>query len=194
MAGSSVTRSRTSSTPRKRPEPRTSPIRGRRSCRSRNAPSRCSPTRRACAWRASCSSTSSTARPAAHATGLPPNVLKNSIPFKVVAYITDTVAIRRILDHLGLTLPEKAPPDVREVVRVPPDDERREIRPTQAEKPISNLDHQSHRKGGSVSVQGRQGSSMRRCGPNGPAELRPALSHGWCKGCRSPKGPQVSHR
>src|SRR6266540_3158573 len=139
-------------------------------------------------------STPSSARPAAHATGLPPNVLKNSIPFKVVAYITDTVAIRRSLDHLGLTLPEKAPPDVREVVRVPPDDERREIRPTQAEKPISNLDHQSHRKGGSVSVQGRQGSSMRRCGPNGPAELRPALSHGWCKGCRSPKGPQVSHR
>ena len=48
-------------------------------------------------------------------------------PLKVVAYITDTVAIRRILDHLGLSPPEKPPPEVREVVRVPVDDEGREI-------------------------------------------------------------------
>jgi Putative transposase len=48
-------------------------------------------------------------------------------PLKVVAYITDTVAIRRILDHLGLSPPEKPPPEFREVVRVPVDDEGREI-------------------------------------------------------------------
>ncbi len=46
---------------------------------------------------------------------------------RCLAYITDTVAIRRILDHLGLRPPEKPPPDVREVVRVPVDDEGREI-------------------------------------------------------------------
>jgi len=33
-------------------------------------------------------------------------------PLKVVAYITDTVAIRRILNHLGLSPPEKPPLDV----------------------------------------------------------------------------------
>jgi hypothetical protein len=48
-------------------------------------------------------------------------------PLKVVAYITDRVAIGRILDHLDLSLPEKPPPDVRDVVRVPVDDEEREI-------------------------------------------------------------------
>jgi hypothetical protein len=48
-------------------------------------------------------------------------------PLKVVAYITDTLAIRRILDHLGLSPPEEPPPDVREVVRVPVDDQGREI-------------------------------------------------------------------
>ena len=47
-------------------------------------------------------------------------------PLEVVAYITDTVAIRRILDHLDLSPLEKPPPD-REVVRVPVDDEGREI-------------------------------------------------------------------
>ena len=48
-------------------------------------------------------------------------------PLQVVAYITDTVAIRRILDHLGLSPPEKPPPDVPEIVCVPVDDEGREI-------------------------------------------------------------------
>jgi hypothetical protein len=48
-------------------------------------------------------------------------------PLQVVAYITDTVAIRRILDHLGLSPPEKPPPDVPEIVRVPMDDEGREV-------------------------------------------------------------------
>lgn len=53
-------------------------------------------------------------------------------PLKVVAYITDTVAIRRILDHLSLSPLEKPPPDVRDVVRVPVDDEGREIAATPA--------------------------------------------------------------
>ena len=50
-------------------------------------------------------------------------------PLKVVAYnITDTVAIRQIPDHLDLSPLEKPPPpDVRELVRVPVDDEGREI-------------------------------------------------------------------
>jgi hypothetical protein len=42
---------------------------------------------------------------------------------KIVAYITDAVAIRRILDDLGLSPPDKPPPDVREIVCVPVDDE-----------------------------------------------------------------------
>jgi hypothetical protein len=48
-------------------------------------------------------------------------------PLNIVAYITDTVAIRRILDYLGLSPPEEPPPDIREVVRVPVDDQGREI-------------------------------------------------------------------
>jgi hypothetical protein len=41
--------------------------------------------------------------------------------------LTDTVGIRQTLDHLGLSPPEKPPPDLPEVVRVPVDDEGREI-------------------------------------------------------------------
>jgi Putative transposase len=48
-------------------------------------------------------------------------------PLKVVAYITDSLAIRQILDHLDLSPPEKPPPETRDVVRVPIDDEGREI-------------------------------------------------------------------
>ena len=48
-------------------------------------------------------------------------------PLKVVAYITDSVAIRQILDYLDLSPPEKPPPDIRDVVRVPVDEEGREI-------------------------------------------------------------------
>jgi Transposase zinc-binding domain/Putative transposase len=48
-------------------------------------------------------------------------------PLKVVAYITDSLAIRQILEHLGLSPPEKPPPDIREVVRVPVDEQGREI-------------------------------------------------------------------
>jgi hypothetical protein len=48
-------------------------------------------------------------------------------PLKVVAYITGSLAIRQILAHLDLSPPEKPPPDIREVVRVPVDEEGREI-------------------------------------------------------------------
>jgi hypothetical protein len=48
-------------------------------------------------------------------------------PLKVVAYITDSLAIRQILEHLDLSPPEKPPPETRDVVRVPVDDEGREI-------------------------------------------------------------------
>jgi hypothetical protein len=46
----------------------------------------------------------------------------------IVAYITDEVAITRILDHLGLNPPQQErPPPSRELVRVPVDEEGREI-------------------------------------------------------------------
>ena len=48
-------------------------------------------------------------------------------PLKVVASITDALAIKPILEHLDLSLPEKLPPEIRDVVRVPVDDEGREI-------------------------------------------------------------------
>ena len=45
-----------------------------------------------------------------------------------IAYITDQISITRILDHLGLSPPEEErPPPRRDVVRVPVDDEGREI-------------------------------------------------------------------
>ncbi len=50
-------------------------------------------------------------------------------PLKIVAYINDQISIKRILDHLGLSPPEqeKPPPAVHEVVRVPVDEEHREM-------------------------------------------------------------------
>ena len=46
----------------------------------------------------------------------------------MVAYMTDSLAIRQILDHLDLSPPEKPPPDIRDVVRVRLDEQgRREI-------------------------------------------------------------------
>jgi len=46
----------------------------------------------------------------------------------IVAFVTDAFAIRRILDHLGLSPPEKKPPPtVREVTAVPVDEEGREL-------------------------------------------------------------------
>ncbi len=46
-----------------------------------------------------------------------------------MAYLHDTVAIKQILDHLGLSPPEesKPPPATHEVVRVPVDQEGREM-------------------------------------------------------------------
>jgi hypothetical protein len=49
-------------------------------------------------------------------------------PLKIVAYVTDELSITRILDHLGLSPPRQdKPPPTGELVRVPVDDERREI-------------------------------------------------------------------
>jgi hypothetical protein len=45
----------------------------------------------------------------------------------IVAFVTDTFTIRRLLDHLGLSPPEqKPPPPTRGVRKVPVDDEGRE--------------------------------------------------------------------
>ena len=48
---------------------------------------------------------------------------------EIVAYLHDQVALRQILDHLGLSPPEqpKPPPARHEVVRVPVDEQGREI-------------------------------------------------------------------
>jgi hypothetical protein len=47
---------------------------------------------------------------------------------KLVACVTDPLAVRRILDHLGLSSPEKPrPPPTREITIVPVDDEGREL-------------------------------------------------------------------
>jgi Putative transposase len=47
---------------------------------------------------------------------------------KIVGYVHDTISIRRILEHLGLSPPaEKPPPETNGVVRVPVDEEGREI-------------------------------------------------------------------
>ncbi len=49
-------------------------------------------------------------------------------PLKIVAYITDELSIRHILEHLGLSPPQQQrPPPRRELVRVPVDEEGREI-------------------------------------------------------------------
>ncbi len=47
---------------------------------------------------------------------------------KIVAYVTDEISVKRILAELGLSPPEdEKPPPTRHVVRVPVDDEGREI-------------------------------------------------------------------
>ena len=47
---------------------------------------------------------------------------------RIIAYITDGIAIHRILDALGLSPPkDEKPPPLREVVRVPVDDDGWEI-------------------------------------------------------------------
>jgi hypothetical protein len=48
---------------------------------------------------------------------------------RIIAYITDSLAIKQILDHLGLWPAEenKPPPAPREIRAVPVDDEGRDI-------------------------------------------------------------------
>ena len=49
-------------------------------------------------------------------------------PLKIVAYITDELSITRILAHLDLSPPsQEKPPPTRELVRMPVDDEGREL-------------------------------------------------------------------
>jgi hypothetical protein len=46
----------------------------------------------------------------------------------IVAFVTDQLAIRSTLDHLGLSPPaQKRPPPLREISVVPVDDEGREL-------------------------------------------------------------------
>lgn len=46
----------------------------------------------------------------------------------LVAFVTDQLAVKRILDHLGLSTPETPrPPPIREIAVVPVDDEGREL-------------------------------------------------------------------
>jgi hypothetical protein len=49
------------------------------------------------------------------------------IKLKVIAYVSDEISVKRILADLGLSPEEEKPPPIREVVRVPVDDEGREI-------------------------------------------------------------------
>ena len=46
---------------------------------------------------------------------------------KVIAYVSDEISVKRILAGLGLSPEEEKPPPIREVVRVPVDDEGRQI-------------------------------------------------------------------
>src|SRR5215472_7903931 len=78
-----------------KPEPRTSPTSPWRSCKSSSRFLRCVPTRNALSGNFSSSSTLSTAKPAAQATGLPPKVVKNSIPFAndaAISFVVTTAA------------------------------------------------------------------------------------------------------
>jgi len=68
----------------------------------------------------------------AHFEGLPRHPLtcaKCGGKLEIIAYLHDQVSISRILEHLGLGPPEtaKPPPALHEVVRVPVDEEGREI-------------------------------------------------------------------
>ena len=46
---------------------------------------------------------------------------------KLVSFITDQLAVKRILDHLGFSPPERPRPPPREITTVPVDDEGREL-------------------------------------------------------------------
>jgi hypothetical protein len=47
---------------------------------------------------------------------------------KAIAYVSDEISVKRILAALGLSPQEEKPPPIREVIRVPVDDEGREVR------------------------------------------------------------------
>jgi hypothetical protein len=51
-------------------------------------------------------------------------------PLQIIAY-TNGLAILRILSHLGLGREDEPPPQIREVIRVPVDDEGREVARTE---------------------------------------------------------------
>jgi hypothetical protein len=57
----------------------------------------------------------------------PPLPLPGSGSAQSGGLVTDSLAIPQILEHLDLRPPEKPPPDIRDVVRVPVDEEGREI-------------------------------------------------------------------
>ena len=46
---------------------------------------------------------------------------------KVVAHVSEEISVKRILAGLGLSPEDEQPPPIREVVRVPVDDEGRQI-------------------------------------------------------------------
>ena len=61
---------------------------------------------------------------------------------EIIAYLHDQVSISKILHHLGLSPPEpaKPPPAVHEVVRVPVDEEGREIEAPEGSRPAGHGD------------------------------------------------------
>jgi hypothetical protein len=71
-----------------------------------------------------------TSRPGGVLEGLPGRPLtcrKCGGTLKVIAYLHDTVSIRRILEHLGLGQPEEERPPRPDIRYVPVDEEGREI-------------------------------------------------------------------
>ena len=90
-AGTNVSRSKTSSIPTKSPSPRTSPMMACFSINLRKPSIKCVPTWRALACNCSSAMTSRTAIPIAHETGLPPKVLKYSMPLLNEAAISGVV-------------------------------------------------------------------------------------------------------
>ena len=47
---------------------------------------------------------------------------------EIIAYVSDEISVKRILAELGLSPPKEGkPPPVREVIRVPVDDEGRDL-------------------------------------------------------------------
>ena len=109
---------------------------------------------------------------------------------KVVAYITDTVAIRRILDHLGLSPPERSHLLTSERSSVCRWTNRVERSgPAQPDTQF-NLDP-SRRKGDSVSIHGGQGRFAASMGPNRPGRVHAGTLAWLVEGLG---GSEASHR